>query len=311
VTTELRPRVPAQNETTEPRPAVEESSARTPPTIVRAGPVLLLPKPAPRLVWSDAFKVEGPPSADRWTALEHPMRANNNELQRYTASPENVFVRDGQLHIVAVQKPRADGGEAGDLGVRPDGRLMNPELKYEYSSARLVTEGKGDFGYGRIEVCAKLPTAAGTWPAIWMMPTAPTAPWPECGEIDIMEHVGCDIDVIHASLHSKDDNWMSGTQKTKKLRIDGVTDGFHVFAFERNAKGVAWFVDDQEILRVDRPKDANPQNWPFDGPYHLILNVAVGGWWGGMEGVDTKALETPQEMVVDYVRVFGSEGDAT
>ena len=283
---------------------------RSGPPIVRAPAVQkeAIERPGWKLVWSDEFEVDGKPSAERWTAQLAAPKWVNGELQRYTASKKNAYVKNGQLHLVAYQIPRKRA-QAGDVGLRPDGRLTDPHPLYEYTSARIHTEGKGDFRCGRIEVRAKLPRAAGSWPAIWMMPTAPKHGWPECGEIDIMEHVAFDLDVIHASLHSKAENWPSGNQRTNKVRIDGVTDAFHTYALERHPDRIEWYIDDRLIYRADRPEDATQANWPYDAPFHLILNVAVGGFWGGAEGVDTKAFAEPQEMVIDSVRIFERDTD--
>ena len=208
----------------------------------------------------------------------------NDELQYYTeARPENAVVQDGHLIITARHEPY-------------EGRT--------YTSARLVSQGKGDWQYGRFEIRARLPDARGTWPAIWMMPSDwqfEDGGWPDVGELDIMEHVGYDPGVVHASAHSRDYQWQTGTQQTGTITVPDASEVFHTYVLEWEAEAVRAFVDDSLYFSYENEGEGWTK-WPYDKPFSLILNVAVGGAWGGAEGIDESAF--PQAMEVDYVRVY-------
>jgi len=242
-----------------------------------------------QLVWSDEFNYEGLPDASKWGYDVGGHGWGNKELQNYTdRRKENARVENGVLIIEA----RRDGGETR-----------------AYSSARLVTKNKGDWTYGRLEVRAKLPSGRGTWPAIWMLPTQRSygqGYWPDNGEIDIMEHVGYDPDVIHGSAHTKAYHHSINTQKTGKIKVDSARSGFNVYAVEWTPEEIRWYVNDRQYFKFSNERLSNPaadyKQWPFDKPFHLLLNLAVGGNWGGAEGVDDSIW--PQRMEVDYVRVY-------
>jgi len=252
---------------------------------VAAGPVTPHEPVSPwRLVWSDEFDGTGAPESTRWV---YETRGNesgwgNRELQWYRGGgTENAFVADGLLHVVA--RREALHGK-------------------HYSSARLSTRGKGDWKYGRLEIRAKLPAGRGTWPAIWMLSTDDKyRGWPQSGEIDIMEHVGHNPGSIHASIHTKSFNHIQRTQKTAVTDVCDCSTAFHVYALEWDERAVKVFVDDRHYFTFENP-GTGPDAWPFDERFHLILNVAVGGSWGGQKGVDDGCF--PQTMLVDYVRVY-------
>ncbi|NBC18895.1 MAG: family 16 glycosylhydrolase [Bacteroidetes bacterium] len=243
-----------------------------------------------QLVWADEFDVDGLPDTTRWSYDVGGHGWGNNELQFYTEQrPENARVEDGHLVIEARQE------SVGGRG---------------YSSARLVTKGKGDWQYGRFEVRAKLPSGRGTWPAIWMLPTEwRYGGWPTSGEIDIMEHVGYDPDVIHATVHTGAYNHLRGTQRGDTLYVATARSAFHVYAVEWTEQEIRGYVDDTHYFTFENERrtdeDATHMEWPFDQPFHLLLNIAVGGNWGGAEGVDNTIW--PQRLVVDYVRVYQRE----
>ena len=188
-----------------------------------------------------------------------------------------------------------------------DGSLIieshnEPIETMSYSSARLLTKNLGEWKYGRIEVRAKLPTGKGTWSAIWMLPTLDRPmQWPQDGEIDIMEHVGFNTGTIYGTIHTSSNNLISGTQKSDSIKTSNVSQ-FHVYAIEWDEKSIRWFTDRYEYHRVERLPDDGDSEWPFDKPFHLIINLAVGGNWGGKMGIEEN--DWPQRMVVDYVRVF-------
>lgn len=241
-----------------------------------------------KLVWSDEFNYAGLPDATKWSYDVGGHGWGNKELQNYSdRRKENARVENGVLIIEA----------------RRDGEAQ------PYTSARLVSKGKGDWTYGRFEVRAKLPSGRGTWPAVWMLPTARnygTDYWPDNGEIDIMEHVGFDPDVIHVSAHTRAYHHSINTQKTAKTKVESARSAFNVYAVEWTASEIRWYINDQHYFTFANERLSNPaadyNQWPFDKPLHLLLNVAVGGTWGGAKGVDESIW--PQRMEVDYVRVY-------
>ncbi len=238
------------------------------------------------LVWSDEFERNGLPDNNKWNydvgdGCPRICGWGNQELQYYfSKNTRNSRVEDGKLIIEAHKEVGKD---------------------YGYSSARLVTKGKGDWTYGKVEVRAKLPKGRGTWPAIWMLPSRDPMHWPNDGEIDIMEHVGHDPGNVHGSIHTEKYNHMKGTQKTDSIMTENVSDEFHTYQIIWNNTGIEWSVDGTTYLTVANPKEGKA-GWPFDNDFHLILNVAVGGFWGGIKGVDDSIW--PQRMEVEYVRVY-------
>jgi len=237
-----------------------------------------------KLIWSDEFKGTGLPDASKWSydTIGNPTGWGNNEWQNYTAGRiENAFLEKGMLHIKAIKE--LSGNRS-------------------YSSARLITKGKGDWLFGRIEVRAKLPGARGIWPAIWMLPTDwEYGGWPKSGEVDIMEHVGYMPDSVFASVHTESYNHVIGTQRTKGFYLPNLHEHFHVYAVEWDSTEIKTFVDNKMYFSF-RKEAADPKVWPFDKKFHLLLNVAIGGNWGAVKGVDAAAF--PQEMIVDYVRIY-------
>jgi uncharacterized Zn ribbon protein len=233
-----------------------------------------------RLVWSDEF--EGAQiDESKWAYEVWPPRRVNNELQSYTyRRSENARIENGALVIEA----RRDFFEGN-----------------EYSSARLKTQGKASFTYGRIEARIQVPGGWGTWPAFWMMPDDQHRGWPACGEIDIMEEVGYDQDRVHATTHTQAYNWRSPNQRTSSTVVAGLTTGYHVYAAEWSPDGIEFSVDGMRYFTS--PNDNTGDDaWPFDKDFHVILNLAVGGDWGGAQGVDPNIW--PRRMRVDYVRVY-------
>lgn len=274
------------------------------------------------LVWGDEFEAAGAPDPERWGYDLGGGGWGNLEEQFYTNELENARVEDGRL-VIEVQQV---------LGGRQPA----------YTSARLVTRDTFSFQYGRVEVRAKVPSETGTWAAIWLLSTDAIwdgAYWPYNGEIDIMEHVGYEEDPlflaeinaeslpnIHSTLHTDARNTNNGIGET--YSIPTASTQFHVYAMEWDARSIRMFVDDvlkAEFLRDrdagiplrNRPEDITPW-WPFDQRFHLLLNIAVGGSWGGhfntdiyptspygSDGIDHDGV-WPQRMEIDYVRVYQS-----
>lgn len=233
------------------------------------------------MVWNDEFNENGKPDNTKWGYDIGGHGWGNGELQYYTNSIKNAFVEDGFLYIKAIKESVQGSG---------------------YSSARLVTKNKGDWKYGRVEVRAKLPTGRGTWPAIWMLPTDwKYGNWPQSGEIDIMEHVGYEENKVHGTVHTGAYNHLLGTQKGGSKYVRSATSDFHNYAIEWTEDRIDFFIDDEKYYTFEKEGN-DSKKWPFDEYFHLILNIAVGGSWGGVQGVDNSIF--PAEMAVDYVRVY-------
>ncbi len=197
----------------------------------------------------------------------------NNEAQVYTNS--NYKVENGFLSLVAKK--------SGDT----------------YTSARINSKNKKEFLYGKIEVRAKLALGKGLWPAFWMLGSnIDEVGWPASGEIDILEYVGREPNSIFTTLHTTDSHGSS--KNTRKGKIKGIEDGFHTYAIDWGQKSIAFYIDDQ-LFYTFEPKEINPEIWPFDQPFYLLLNLAIGGNFGGHD-IDDSIF--PEEFVIDYIRVY-------
>ena len=270
------------------------------------------------LVWNDEFDYEGKLDSKKWNYETGNFQWPNRELQAYTDRLDNVFVKDGHLTIRSLKQKDGDR---------------------EYTSGKVNTLNKGMWTYGYFEFRAKVPRGVGSWPAIWMMPYIkphklpdgiPTRPdgrpdffnmskeqrailppipendhWPNCGEIDILEHIGRLKKHLLFSLHSKNHNHTrkDGIQYTTNVTFDvDFSDDFHVYAMEWTKDYIEYFVDGKSYCRYNKTDDTDqsPDSWPFDKPFYLILNTAVGGGLGGP--VDDSNI--PFEFIIDYVRVY-------
>ena len=250
-----------------------------------------------RLIWSDEFNTAGAPHAANWTFESGGNGWGNHELETYCASGSsqapcdaalpNVFVGgDGYLHIVA----------------RNDGHG-------HYTSARLKSEGLQSFQYGRIEARIKIPKGQGFWPAFWMLgENEKTVHWPACGELDIMENIGKEPATIHGSIHG---TGFTGAPISLTYVLPdnhAFGDNFHVFGLIWSPQKIEYYVDSPSNIYASFTPSILPKNavWPFDdGKFFFLLNLAVGGDWPGNPDVSSKF---PQEMLVDYVRVYGLSG---
>ncbi|OJW13570.1 glycoside hydrolase family 16 protein [Mucilaginibacter sp. 44-25] len=229
--------------------------------------------------WADEFDYTGAPDANKWTYDTGGSGWGNNELQNYTTSTDNAMVKDGALIITA--KKESSGGR-------------------DYSSARVVSRNNNDMLYGRYEIKAKLPSGTGTWPAIWMLPNDYAyGPWPNSGEIDIMEHVGYDPNNVHFSVHNQLFN--AGNAKTSTKRIETAFTDYHVYRCDWTPETIKGYYDDELVFTYTNDKKGSA-GWPYDKPFHFLLNIAVGGNWGGVKGVDNAIF--PVTMQVDYVRFY-------
>ena len=247
-----------------------------------------------KLVWSDEFDKPGQPDPAKWSFEEGFIR--NNERQYYTRNrQENARVENGML-IIEARKERFKTPTGGK------GKRAKDREYAEYTSASLTTLNKAGWTYGRIEVRAKLPTGRGTWPAIWTLGTDKRqVGWPACGKIDIMENVGFDPDLIHGNIHTKAYNHVQHTNKGSKITIAKPYQDFHVYAVDWRPDRIDFFVDKAKYFTFNNEGKGNDA-WPYDKPQFLILNIAIGGGWGGQKGVDDSIF--PQRMYIDYVRVY-------
>ena len=243
------------------------------------------------ILWSDEFDGD---ELDlmKWNKLSWRPGWVNNELQAYTERDTNIFLENGYLVLQGLIDP-------GYSGIDYTGNNYNTD----YTSGRINTDNKFSTTYGKFDIRAKLPKGKGSWPAIWMLgESISSIGWPDCGEIDIMEHVGYDEGMIHGSVHTEDYNHMYNTQKSGSKYIENVTDAFHVYSLEWSPFYLRYLIDDEPFFFVYNDSNGDNGRWPFDDPHYIILNLAIGGDWGGVQGVS--ASDFPMRMMVDYVRVF-------
>ncbi len=235
-----------------------------------------------KLVWSDEFNTGTRPDTTKWAFNIGTGQGGwgNNESEYYTSDSTNARIENGSLVIEA--------------------RKENKGGKF-YTSARMLTQGKATWTYGRFEIRAKLPKGLGTWPAIWMLgDNINTVGWPTCGEIDIMEEVWKEAEVINWSAHSKLLNWTLGTQKTYKTAIPGVTDDYHIYTLDWSKDLIKFYVDGTLYYTVAND-GRGTDSYPFVAPQFLLLNLAIGGNMAG-NTIDDSIF--PVRMLVDYVRVY-------
>jgi len=204
----------------------------------------------------------------------------NNELQYYTDAPNNVRIKNGKL-IIETRKESFRGSD--------------------YTSARIKT--KNSWKYGRFEIRAKLPQGRGTWCALWGLPSDwAYGPWPYSGEIDILEHVGFNEGEIVGSVHTiAKAGDLHGTNQQGTIKISNACKEFNNYILEWNENEISVLVNNKSFFKYSK-KNQPWQRWPFDQRFHLLLNIAVGGWWGGAKGVDDDVF--PTQMEIDYVRVY-------
>jgi beta-glucanase (GH16 family) len=232
-------------------------------------------------VWGDEFNTPGLPDSTKWGYEIGKIR--NAELQYYTYKRlENVRIEDTVL-IIEARKEKFSGAD--------------------YTSASIISKGIGDWKYGKVEIRAKVPTGKGTWPALWMMPTySEYGSWPKSGEIDIMEYVGYDPQKLHYTTHFEGTNGTghesSGNNSTF---ITNPYEKFIKFTMVWTPVRIVWYANDKAFHTYAKPAN-DYRRWPFDKEFYLILNLAYGGSWGGLQGVDDTKL--PHKFLIDYVRVF-------
>jgi len=257
---------------------------------ILTSPLFAQESPYQNLVWSDEFNGSGAIDTDKWhhqTQLPNGNSWFNGELQHYTDRTANSYLSGGNLHINAIQETYTDQG-----------------VTKEYTSARL--NSKFAFTFGRVEVRAKLPEGAGTWPAIWMLgkninetggyfaEDFGEVSWPACGEIDIMEHWGVNPNYVSSAIHTPSS--FGGTINVGGTTLEDVFNEFHVYEMEWSPERIVFSVDGTPFYTYE-PDVQNSETWPFDSDQYLLLNVAING--------DITPGFSASEMVVDYVRVYG------
>ncbi len=252
-----------------------------------------------KLIWADEFDYEGAPNPDKWNIELWDAAKVNNEDQVYTDRQKNVRVANGTLILQAHREDYGNG---------------------KYTSARIQSKGKGDFLYGRVDIRAKPPAGQGTWSALWMLPsdahryaTHCTSDddghgslgcdaWPNSGEIDIMEHVGYDMTRVHSTVHNYAYYEKNKNQRQGTVEVPAIDKAFHVYSLEWTPQAITVFCDGSPYFSYVN-EGAGWQAWPYDHAYYIIMNLAIGGWWGRAGGpIDDSIF--PVSMEIDYVRVF-------
>ncbi|MGL5055612.1 MAG: family 16 glycosylhydrolase [Fusobacteriaceae bacterium] len=226
-----------------------------------------------KLIWNEEFNYEGELDKTKWRFELGDSGWGNKELQKYTDSPQNAYVKNGVLNIVAVK-----------------------DDKNKITSARVVTKGLKTFTYGEIEVKAKLPEGKGTWPAIWLYGAGK-----KYSEIDIMEHVGAEKGTVHFSVHTSNHLWDLESHRTSSIKIEKATEDYNIYTLKWTPEYLKGYVNNVEYFNLYKD-DFSPEFWSFDDKMFIILNLAVGGTWGGVEGIDYNSF--PQRLEVDYIRVY-------
>lgn len=266
------------------------------------------------LSWQDDFERDGAPDASRWVGEEGFVR--NSEAQYYTQGRlENARVENGLLVIEARREEFSNPHYRGAPPLQ-EGRAMD-QRQYAlaantsrrsaaYTAASLTTKGRHEFLYGRVEVRARVPRGRGLWPAIWMLRAdIDEVPWPASGEIDLMEYVGFMPGTVHVNVHSSS-RYAKGVEAGRdgylaRRALGRLEDDFHVYALDWEPERLRLSVDGQLLLEYPN-LHTGPGQWPFDRPMYLLINLAVGGSWGGEQGIDETVF--PARLEVDYVRVL-------
>lgn len=264
--------------------ALAAQSTFTVTNSVYTGPVA---RPASaRLIWQDEFSGRALDRAKwRFDIAYNKQGWFNGELQYYSAARQKNLRLEGSRLIIEAhhETPKQFADWSGQ----------------HYTSAKIVS--KQAWTYGFYEMRAKLPCARGTWPAIWMLPKA-MKKWPDDGEIDIMEQVGAEPNLIYSTLHTKAYNHTIRTQKSAQRPVLTSCTAFHRYQLDWRPDSITIGVDGRGILRVNRQSADGKPEWPFDRPFDMIINLAIGGDWASQKGIDDRAM--PQRMEIDYVRVW-------
>nr|WP_321464440.1 glycoside hydrolase family 16 protein [uncultured Desulfobulbus sp.] len=248
-----------------------------------------------RLLWNDEFDGPGgtPPDPAKWRHDLGGKGWGNQEYQYYTDALDNA-VQDGNSNLmITARQTSAEQEEALPCWYGPA----------RYTSARLLTQGRFSFTHGVVEARIKLPFGPGIWPALWMLGEdfGPVV-WPNCGEIDIMENIGREPDIVHGTVHGPGYCGSEGIGGAYALAGgQAFKDNFHLFAVDWQPGRILWYVDGFRYFSLSREQIPQGADWPYEHPFFLLLNLAVGGFWPG-DPDETTVF--PQSLVVDYIRVF-------
>ncbi|MBI5769425.1 MAG: glycoside hydrolase family 16 protein [Verrucomicrobia bacterium] len=236
--------------------------------------------PTWRLIWGDEFDKAGAPDPAKWGYETG--RVRNREAQFYTTDRrENARIENGHLVITARREPWQGAG---------------------YTSASVVSEGKFSFCYGKLEIRAKIPAGRGTWPALWLLGDSHRRlGWPRCGEIDLMENVGFDPDKLHFTVHTEAFNHLKKTEKGRAVTVPHAHEEFQVYGLLWTKQRIEFFLDGKKVHEFANDGQG-VEHWPFDQPFYLLMNLAIGGDWGGQKGIDDAIF--PLDYRIDYVRVW-------
>lgn len=264
-------------------------------------------QPKWKLVWSDEF--DGPDGSapdPTWWTYDLGVGGNgwgNNELEYYTKRPENVEIEGGNLVITARRETFSRPADPGPTPHRTGGAAT---VTREYTSARIKTQGLFSQAYGKFEARIRIPSGQGMWPAFWMLGAdVDKVHWPGCGEIDVMENIGKEPSTVHGSLHGPGPGGVGTDDMTAPFALphgQRFSDGFHVFGVEWEPGAIDFYVDNVKYFTATPRGMPHGTGWVFDHPFFLLLNLAVGGDWPGSPDSSTQFA---QQMLVDYVRVYG------
>jgi beta-glucanase (GH16 family) len=253
-------------------------------------PPIIPPSTGYTLSWSDEFSGTNgsTPDATKWTYDTGSGGWGNNELETYTNRAANAQIQSGNL-VITAQKETFTGTDG---------------IARDYTSARLKTLGLFSQSYGRFEARIKIPRGQGIWPAFWMMGNdIPTVGWPKCGEIDVMENIGREPGMVHGSLHGPSTTAITSDETSTFSLPAGqnFADDFHIYAVEWDTSAIRFYVDANNYATFTKAQWPAGGQWVFDHPFFILLNVAVGGNWPGSPD---STSQFPQQMLVDYVRVY-------
>lgn len=242
------------------------------------------------LHWNDEFNGDTL-NSKYWNIETWWAGAYNNELQSYTKSQNNIILNNGYLYLRAQKETPFNPNQPG------------------YTSGRITTQDKVEIQYGYWEIKAKLPSGVGTWPAIWMLNSKiDSIPWPYSGEIDIMEHVGYDENRVFFSIHNEElFGDVHGTNQQGVYYSEEIENDFHIYSVEWNENEIKGFVDGVQYFNISKLSNFNYSQWPYDSPFFLIINLAIGGDWGGVQGIDNSIF--PSSFIIDYARMFTKESE--
>jgi beta-glucanase (GH16 family) len=214
-----------------------------------------------KTIFQEDFSKDGKINQQHWN-IEVGTKWANNESQCYVENDKNGYILDGLLHLVAT---------------------LNPESECKYQSTRINTRGKFEFQYGRLTIRAKMPKGRGAWPALWLMGNTDKnrVRWPLCGEIDLVEFAGNRPGIITCAIHTDTYNHRINTDKGASISVPDASDQFHDYTLDWTTNYLSFQIDGKEFFKVEKMENDRVNEWPFDQPYYLIINLAVGGWYGG------------------------------